>query len=150
MSPRAWWLLLTTNQKVVLQLLLGLLLFATGWQLGRVMSPYYAAHPIVFEEHGSEAGGNPEELVELLEEGTIESPKLKAQNPKPGEWASGEVAGAVTQGRFVGSKNSNKYHAVPECSSWKQIKAANQVWFADQAAAEAAGYVPTKCTAELL
>lgn len=163
MSLGAWWLTLKTNQKLVLNILVGVLLFAAGWQLGRVMSPYYAAHPIIFEEGSTDAGGSQEELVKLRKEGVSEttergvtpvsgnvvtSPGVEERST--GESASGEIAGTATRGRFVGSKNSNKYHAVPECTTWKQIKTANQIWFADQAEAQSAGYMPTSCTAKLL
>ena len=41
--------------------------------------------------------------------------------------------------RVVVSKNSNKYHFT-WCSGTKRIKEENKVWFADEAAAQAAGY----------
>ena len=160
MSLGAWWLALKTNKKLVLNILVGVALFAAGWQLGRVMSPYYAAHPIIFQENGSVAGGSPDELVELLEEGRASTAASSKQQvagdqrsylqPSPRLRPAGTQSEELARGRFVGSKNFNKYHAVPECATWKQIKTANQIWFADQAEAQSAGYVPTSCTSELL
>lgn len=47
----------------------------------------------------------------------------------------------TVQGPFVGSKNSDVYHW-PWCSSAKQIKASNEVWFNTAADAQKAGYHP--------
>ncbi|MDA8596956.1 hypothetical protein N9L26_01325 [Candidatus Pacebacteria bacterium] len=44
-------------------------------------------------------------------------------------------------GKFVGSKNSDKYH-LPWCSGAKRIKEENQVWFANEAEARSKGYMP--------
>lgn len=46
---------------------------------------------------------------------------------------------AVTEGAYIGNKNSMKYHT-PDCSSLPVEK--NRAYFADQAAAEEAGYTP--------
>lgn len=47
----------------------------------------------------------------------------------------------ATTGKFVGSKNSDKYH-LPWCSGAARIKEENKVWFADAAEAERFGYTP--------
>ncbi len=47
----------------------------------------------------------------------------------------------ITEGGYVGSKNSTKYH-LPWCSGAKRIKEENKVYFADKASAEKAGYTP--------
>lgn len=128
------------------QLLAGILLFAAGWQLGRVMSPYYAAHPIVFSDNPRPAaGGTPQEIANLRQEG--ESLKVEAE-AKPSSPAQPVVAGVKT-GVFVASVNSNLYHH-PDCPSASRIKDVNQVWFASQQEAEVAGYSPSKCTLEKL
>lgn len=44
-------------------------------------------------------------------------------------------------GKYVGSKNSDKYHA-PWCSGALRIKEENQIWFATKEEAESAGYTP--------
>ena len=45
--------------------------------------------------------------------------------------------------KFVGSKNSNKYHN-PSCQSAQKIKPENRVYFASVAEAEKASYVACK------
>ncbi|MFX4261145.1 stalk domain-containing protein [Pelotomaculum propionicicum] len=47
----------------------------------------------------------------------------------------------ATTGAYVGSIKSNKYH-YPSCRYAKTILPKNQIWFADAAEAQAAGYVP--------
>lgn len=47
----------------------------------------------------------------------------------------------VTLGKYVGSKNSNKYH-LPDSSAAKRIKEENKVWFQSKEEAEAEGYEP--------
>lgn len=49
-----------------------------------------------------------------------------------------------SKGEFVGSRLSNKYHT-PGCPWAEAIDEDRQVWFADEAEAEAAGYVPGTC-----
>lgn len=44
-------------------------------------------------------------------------------------------------GRYVGSKNSDKYH-FPWCPGAERIKEENKVWFSSKAEAAAAGYTP--------
>ncbi len=47
----------------------------------------------------------------------------------------------VLGGKYVASKNSNKYHA-PWCSGAQRIKTDNQIWFNSKEEAELAGYTP--------
>lgn len=47
----------------------------------------------------------------------------------------------VLGGKYVASKNSDKYHA-PWCSGAQRIKADNQIWFNSKEEAELAGYTP--------
>lgn len=61
---------------------------------------------------------------------------------------SGELAkvqssqiGLVDGGKYVASKNSDKYHA-PWCSGAKRIKEENKIWFASKEEAAQAGYSP--------
>jgi len=44
-------------------------------------------------------------------------------------------------GKYVASKNSNKYHA-PWCSGAQRIKEENKIWFNSKEEAEASGYTP--------
>jgi len=144
----------------------GLLLFAAGWQAGRVTSPYWASHPIVFEEApGVTNNGSAEALGALQEAGLIKSQTAQEEQQKGS--ATAEVAAATTASPtllvgettplrsapeeriFVGSKNSNLYHH-KDCSSAKRIKEENQIWWPTKEAAEAAGYTPSQCTTEKL
>lgn len=62
----------------------------------------------------------------------------KPQEPQErGEGSAGRPAPAP--GSVVGSKNGSKYH-LPRCSGANAIKEENKIWFASEAAAEAAGY----------
>lgn len=54
-----------------------------------------------------------------------------------------EPRGMSIGGLVVASKNGSVYH-FPWCSGAAQIKAANKIWFSSEAAAEAAGYTPSK------
>lgn len=61
-------------------------------------------------------------------------------------WPAGPVAASTTaatvsQGPFVGSSKSDKYH-YPSCTAAKKIKSANLVTFSSSADARAQGYVP--------
>lgn len=135
-SLKMWWEIYGGYARVAS---LVIVTFIAGWYTGRAMSPYYAAHPIVFEEKGTVAAGTVEGLRDLKAAGTAESSSpLPTFSPSP-----------LASIRFVGSKNSDKYHH-PDCPSARQIKTENEVWFNSREHAEAAGYVPSACTKEKL
>ncbi len=113
--------------------LLGIAIFGVGWETGKVMSPYYAATPIVFEDTQPAAGGGEGDLQTLLA-----SPV-----------ASISSAPAQAQGKYVASKNSTLFHDA-SCASAKSIKAENQVWFGSLDEAKASGRSPSSCTLKLL
>lgn len=48
-----------------------------------------------------------------------------------------------TQGKYVGSKNSDKYH-LPDCPGALKITEENKIWFNSKEEAEARGYTPAK------
>lgn len=135
-------------------LLLALLLtFVAGWQLGRTMSPYYAAHPIVFQEAAGQPSPNVQAgLQELQHQGQALQAKTSAA-PQPTVAAAQQNRPASPssplKGVYVGSVNSDLYHD-PACSAASRIKEANQVWFASREDAENAGYSPSACTREKL
>ncbi|MBI4127516.1 MAG: hypothetical protein HY459_00445 [Parcubacteria group bacterium] len=52
-------------------------------------------------------------------------------------------AASRTEGKYVGSRNSNKYYP-PTCSYAKRISPENQLWFESEEEAKAAGYVSVK------
>lgn len=131
----SWWVFWQKNEKRVRLGLLGALLFFGGWQAGRIMSPYYVSHPIVFEDRQCSAcassGGDTAALEELAQ-------------PEPAVASTVDVAG-----EFVASINSDLYHHA-SCSSAKRINPENQVHFGSTADAKAAGYSPSKCTQDYL
>lgn len=124
--------------KTIWYSIFGTFLFLLGWQLGRVMSPYYASSPIVFEDRQCSAcpssGGSPEGLRQL-----VASPQVSNILPVPQ---------SASQGLYVGSKNSTLFHHMT-CASARSIKVVNQVWFATYDAAIAAGRTPSACTQKL-
>jgi methylphosphotriester-DNA--protein-cysteine methyltransferase len=61
----------------------------------------------------------------------------------PATAAASSTIATSSQGPFVGSSKSNKYH-YPSCSAAKKIKSANLVTFSSSADARAQGYVPCK------
>lgn len=157
------WVLLKTRRETVATILLGAILFLAGWHGGRITSPYYTAHQIVFEDNEcgeNIAGGSKEGLVDLQQQG-IELADKDKKPPLPSV-ATKEVKAATTVASppsavtakqanmlFVASKNSDLYHYT-ECSTWQRIKPENQVWFSSREEAASAGYLPSKCTIEKL
>lgn len=124
--------------------LAGILLFLAGWQLGRVTSPYYASHPIVFQEQSGESCGTPGGSVTELK--NLEQAGVALASPKP---KAAAVAGASTtaQGEYVASVNSTLYHHV-SCPAADRIKPENRLWFATAQEAEDAGLSPSACARE--
>ena len=132
-------------------LIVGGVLFIAGWFTGRAMSPYYAAHPIVFDEKAEEnvsAGGAVEDLVALQAVGeSTPQPAVAAAQTSMSEAKPTTSPALAEQKLFVASINSDLYHH-RDCPSAKRIKEENQVWFASEEQAQAAGYSASKCTLE--
>jgi len=157
MDPVELWVFVKTRRELVSSILIGALLFGSGWQMGRVMSPYYATEAVTFTAapgEGAVGPVSPEQLTALREAG------IAQQTPVP----STKVAGASStqennaavsaqegseQGVFVGSRNSNLYHH-QTCSTASRIKPANQLWWNSPEEAEGAGYKPSKCSQQYL
>ncbi len=59
----------------------------------------------------------------------------------PATTAASSTTATVSQGPFVGSSKSDKYH-YPSCTAAKRIKPANLITFSSSADARARGYVP--------
>jgi hypothetical protein len=137
MSLTSLWITWKRYQHKIGYIVVGILLFAAGWQTGRVTSPYYAANPIVFEEAaGVTNNGSPEALLALQEAGL--GNERVAESVQQSDSPVAEVAAAVTispttqvgedsplpstEARlYVGSKNSNLYHH-KDCPCAKRIK----------------------------
>ncbi len=129
------------HDKVIGHSIFAVLIFLLGWQSGRVMSPYYASSPIIFEESAGTVEGSFEALESLISSPSPSSTPLVPQNDSRG-LPTGQA------GLYMGSKNSTLFHHYT-CASAKRIKVANQVWFATYDAAIAAGRTPSACTAKL-
>lgn len=138
------WAFIKKHDRFIQNVLIGVLLFLMGWHFGRLMSPYYSSHQIVFEDREcsacSPSGGSQEALEELQREGIAQRKSAPS------------VAGVATVDEgalFVASVNSDLFHHAT-CSSVSRIKEENQVWFSTVGEAQNAGYEPSKCTIEKL
>jgi len=147
------WVIIRKKPGLLWQTAFTIAAFAIGWQLGKISSPYYAAHPIIFEDNTDANKTDYEQAVIDLKEEGIE---LREERPGPTTEPSpttGIVSGAISSNspiskiKFVGSVNSNLYHH-PDCSSANRIKEANKIWFNSEEEAAQAGYSPSKCTIE--
>lgn len=135
------WVSFQKSQKWWGSVLLALLFFIAGFQVGKITSPYYAANPIIFQDSNQDK----RELVELRDQGAQQQVAgTKTASPSPSN--EGESEGVK---KFVASINSNLYH-LPDCPSASRIKVENQIWFASPEEAAAAGYSPSKCTQDKL
>lgn len=154
------WVVLQKHKGRFGAILGGIVLFGAGWQLGRVMSPYYASHPIVFTESSSHQGavaGDPMALQELREQGiALRSPEAQVAGAIASQTLAATSSAAVSAAPeaqaaqlYVGSVNSDLYHH-RDCAAAKQIKEENKVWFATPEEAEVAGYTASKCTQDRL
>lgn len=150
------WVFLQKNKKHVGSAALALLIFAAGWQAGRITSPYTNAEPIVFEDRQcsecSSSGGDAQALENLKDEGIAAredttKPAVAGASTTPS--TSSNSANSLQKGNFVGSVNSDLFHDL-SCSSVGRIKEENKVWFTSVEDAQAAGYKPSKCTQEKL
>ena len=92
--------------------------------------------------HADENNFDDEEVISFL---ITSSAITTGFGSSGGGGPSATPASSVSGGPFVGSRNSDVYH-YPSCSSAKQIKSSNQVWFSSSADARAHGYRPcSKC-----
>lgn len=101
-----------------------LLVVLAAFGLGRLSVQEHRNHPPI------------QKIVPRTSSG-LEASSVRAQatsTPETKEEQGGE-------GRYVGSKNSDRYH-LPWCSGAQRIADANKVWFASKEEAEAQGYKP--------
>ncbi|MEX1997605.1 MAG: hypothetical protein WEA04_02935 [Candidatus Andersenbacteria bacterium] len=159
MDITSLWVWSQQHRSVLVFLVVGIVLFGAGWQVGRVMSPYYASHPIVFSDQAypdkPSAGGTAEALQVLQADGQAladEKNNITTESSTPTVAAVQQTApptAGTLEKLFVASVNSDKYHH-RDCAARRQIKAENEVWFNSAEEAESAGYVPSQCTREKL
>lgn len=118
---------------------IAVLIFLLGWHAGRIMSPYYASTPIVFEDRACSACPSSSGSLQEL------------QNTSSGNLIPVGTPNALTgdlKGSYVASKNSNLFHHAT-CSSAKTIKPENQIWYGTYEEASASGRQPSSCTQKL-
>lgn len=129
-------------------LIIGLLLFIAGWQIGRVMSPYYASHPIIFKDVVASNSGDPQALTALQASPTaaVAAAVTGQSAPRSSASPAGRPQG---EAGFFASKNSSLYHHW-DCTAVKQIKEANKISFATREDAEKAGFSASQCTKQKL
>jgi micrococcal nuclease len=66
----------------------------------------------------------------------------EARTNKVGVWADSNIVESVkTNGKYVGSKESDKYH-YPNCRWAEKINTENQIWFDSINEADSVGYKP--------
>lgn len=124
--------------------ILAVVVFMLGWHTGRIMSPYYSAQPIIFQDRQCSACSTSTGTVSSLEQLRDEGVALK-------EGKAPVVAGSTsgTEGQqFVASVNSELFHHV-SCGSVSRIKDENRVWYASADEAKAAGRKASSCAADL-
>jgi hypothetical protein len=126
-------------------IIVAILIFAGGWQTGHVMSPYYQAAPITFQENASEnhAGDTPA-LQTLNDTGQALKP-----TSKPSIVPTATTNNNSTTAPYVASKNSKLYHD-SRCPAAKSISPANLRTFTTPQQAEAAGFTASACTQSYL
>lgn len=159
MDSTALWAFIQQKTHSVLYVVVALFIFIAGWQMGRVMSPYYASHPIVFQDVAcpqpvAGGAGTAAALADLQEQGR----DLRAAQQSPAAQVAGIqekvespaplLTQPVTQQEFVASVNSTLYHH-KSCATVSRIKEENKRWFASAQEAEDAGFKPSKCALEI-
>lgn len=118
-------------------LFLGLILIsAISFEIGALKGQEWRQEPLIIEK----AAGNCSNADVAQESG---SEDLKTV-PESGKDSQGSLTSTAENCRFVGSKNSDKYH-LPGCQWVKRIKPENMVCFKDEQEAEKKGYVPASC-----
>ncbi len=123
--------------------IIAILIFLLGWHMGRIMSPYYASTPIVFEDRTCNAcPASSGSLQELQND--------SAGNLIPTSTSDVRIndSGGLPAGLYVASKNSDLFHHYT-CPSAHTIKEENQLWFATYEEAAASGRQPSSCTQKL-
>lgn len=150
MELSSFWAFIKTRRQLIGTILLGVVLFLLGWQLGRAMSPYYDSRPIIFSDENcsNKAGGTLEELSALQRKGqALQSPAGESPSSQPKASVAAASAGIQEQTTklFIGNKNSRLFHH-RDCPTWQRIGLTNRVQFSTAEEATAAGYQPTQCT----
>ena len=71
-------------------------------------------------------------------------PFIDKMEPKEEARAEAKIAKTFTPGKYVASKNANKFHS-PKCDWAARISKENQVWFESKEEAQSKGFEADKC-----
>lgn len=156
MDLTSLWVFLQKFRNIAGKFIIGVLIFISGWQGGKITSVYYTSNPIIFEDRAcddnSTTSATNDNLLKLHDDG-IDQTNVAIENSEIEEGSSlpnSTVAGtSILQGKFVASKNSKLFHH-PDCPSVQRIKDENKKWFQNQEEAITSGFLPSQCTKEKL
>lgn len=97
-----------------------------SFSVGRLTAPGFDKQPISMERFAPSSGR--QATLNSAFNNTIDNDALQALQER-------------TQGAYVASKNSAKYH-LPDCPGAKRIADYNKIWFNSREEAESLGYIP--------
>jgi len=115
-----------TNESELILALGVILISLISFSAGRLTAPVLEKQPISIEY----LTPTPAKILEA---------KSAFQNTTAGN--GDQDLSDKTEGVYVASKNSNKYH-FPDCSGAKRIAERNKIWFSSKEEAESIGYTP--------
>jgi hypothetical protein len=133
---------LSQNQDKIVLIVGAILIAAIGFAGGRLSVLQKQAEPIIIEES--------DQLCSCPKEGSVAgdqatdkqaAPEAKEELSSKTDLSSSNSQTTTQEGKYVGSKNSKKYH-LPDCQYAKKIKEENQTWFKSAKEALDAGYEP--------
>lgn len=133
---------LSQNQDKIVLIIGAILIAAIGFAGGRLSVLQKQAEPITIEES--------DQLCSCPKEGSVAGdqttdkqvvPEVKEELSSKTDLSSSNSQATTQEGKYVGSKNSKKYH-LPDCQYAKKIKEENQIWFKSVKEAQEADYQP--------
>ncbi len=89
---------------------------------------------------------SPKGYYEKLSDYHLIIDKLEIKDEKEAKKPEAKAEKTFTPGKFVASKNANKFHS-PKCDWALRISKINQLWFNSKEEAEAKGFEADKCVA---
>lgn len=134
---------LSQNQDKIVLIIGAILIAAIGFAGGRLSFLKTQPEPVVIEE-SDQLCQCPKEGSTLGDQTTNKestSKEAKEEVSLKTDLSSSNSQAATQEGKYVGSKNSKKYH-LPDCRYAKKIKEENQIWFKSVKEAVDARYEP--------
>ena len=130
---------LSQNQDKIVLIIGAILVALVGFAAGRLTALQNQTEPLVIEE--------PEQNLQFAqeEEGSVlgKTADKEKSTQETIQTDKEELGTQATEGKYVGSKNSKKYH-YPDCRYAKKISQENKIWFKSIKEAQEAGYEPCK------